>query len=82
MQLDLEGYATTLFPYVISQDPSDDGGWVVSLDWTPGVMRYQADRKFLGGRNVKGLRTLELSEIKSEQADEYRPRNGPKDMIQ
>eukprot|EP00520_Triparma_pacifica_P010107 CAMPEP_0118644142 /NCGR_PEP_ID=MMETSP0785-20121206/6773_1 /TAXON_ID=91992 /ORGANISM="Bolidomonas pacifica, Strain CCMP 1866" /LENGTH=408 /DNA_ID=CAMNT_0006535865 /DNA_START=219 /DNA_END=1445 /DNA_ORIENTATION=+ len=82
MQLDLEGYATALFPYCITQDAGDTGGWVVSLDWTPGKMRYQADRKFLGGRNVKGLRTLELSEVKSEQAEEYRPRKGPEDMRQ
>jgi hypothetical protein len=45
-------------------------------------MRYQADGKFLGGRNVKGLRTLELSEVKSEQAEEYRPRGGAEDMRQ
>ncbi|GMI48336.1 hypothetical protein TrCOL_g8830 [Triparma columacea] len=82
MQLDLEGYASTLFPFVINQDSKDEGGWVVSLDWTPGKMRYQADRKFLGGENVKGLRTLELSEVKAEQAEEYRPRGGPEDMRQ
>jgi len=84
MQLDLEGYATALFPHALDQDPKahDGNGWCVSLDWTPGKMRYQADRKFLGGKNVKGLKTLELSEVASEQAEQYRPKGGPEDMRQ
>jgi len=84
MQLDLEGYATVLFPHVLEQDSNkyDGNGWCISLDWTPGKMRYQADRKFLGGKSIKGLKTLELSEVASEQAEEYRPRGGPEDMRQ
>ncbi|GMH72927.1 hypothetical protein TL16_g06045 [Triparma laevis f. inornata] len=84
MQLDLEGYATVLFPHVLEQDSNkyDGNGWCISLDWTPGKMRYQADRKFLGGKLIKGLKTLELSEVVGDQAEEYRPRGGPEDMRQ
>jgi len=72
-----------MFPVRITQGREYEGkGWVVSLDWTPGETRYQVDRKFLAGAEMKGLRTLELSEVKAEQADEYRPRGSPEDMRQ
>ena len=56
--------------------------WVVSLDWTPGTMRYQVDSKMYGGRNLLGLRTLELSQVLATQAETYRPRDGGANMRQ
>ena len=83
MQVDLEGYATALFPFVLDQaDVVDESSWVVSLDWTPGKMRYQCDRKFLGGKQIKGLKTLELCEVAADQAQDYRPGGGPENMRQ
>jgi hypothetical protein len=84
MLLDLEGGATTLFPYVMDQDPAafDGMGWVTSLDWTPGNIRYQVDRKVHGGEKLLGLRTLEVSEVQKGDADTYRPRDGGRDMRQ
>jgi hypothetical protein len=84
MMLDLEGGATALFPHMIDQDPDafDGNGWVTSLDWTPGRIRYQVDRKVLGGTKIKGLKTLELSEVQGADADTYRPRDGGADMRQ
>jgi hypothetical protein len=85
MLIDLEGCASALFPYMIDQDPLAHGGdatWVTSLDWTPGRFRYQVDRKFLGGINIRGLKTLELSEVEADQADQWRPRDGGLDMRQ
>ena len=84
MLLDLEGRATVLFPYLLDQDPAafDGNGWVTSLDWTPGSMRYQVDRKTQGGAQLLGLRTLELSEVQSVDADTYRPRDGGAHMRQ
>jgi hypothetical protein len=78
MLLDLEGGATLLFPYEMEQDPRafEGNGWVTSLDWTPGNFRYQVDRKILGGRALRTLRTLELSEVQGADADQYRPRDG------
>lgn len=83
MMLDLEGGATVLFPYMMNQDTDvyDGFGWVTSLDWTPGKKRYQVDRK-VKGDNVLGLRTLELSEVQSADAEVYRPRDGGEDMRQ
>lgn len=82
--LDLEGYTTVLFPHAIEQDASAFNGqsWVISLDWTPGKFRYQVDRKFFNGAKIKGLKTLELSEVESGDADRWRPKKGPKDMQQ
>jgi hypothetical protein len=82
--LDLEGRATVLLPYLMDQDPDahPDSGWVVSLDWTPGMQRYQVDRKTKGGKDLLGLRTLELSEVQSADADTYRPRDGGRNMRQ
>ena len=62
--IDLDGGASVLFPHTIDQDPAafDGNGWVTSLDWTPGAIRYQADRKVNSGTKIKGLRSLELSE--------------------
>ena len=57
-------------------------GWVTSLDWTPGRIRYQVDRKVLGGTKLKGLRTLELSEVQGEDADRWRPKDGGSNMRQ
>jgi hypothetical protein len=85
MLLDLPGGATILFPYKLDQDPhnSDSSGWVSSIDWTPpGIMRYQVDRKVRSGVDLLKLRTLELSEVRSADADRYRPRDGGKDMRQ
>ena len=46
MLLDFEGGATVLLPHRLDQhdddDTDEDGfGWVTSLDWTPGRIRYQ-----------------------------------------
>lgn len=82
--LDLEGGATLLLPFQMDQDPTvhPDSGWVTSLDWTPGKFRFQVDRKINGGRGLLGLRTLELSEVQSADAQMYRPRDGGADMRQ
>eukprot|EP00555_Chaetoceros_dichaeta_P002066 CAMPEP_0198249508 /NCGR_PEP_ID=MMETSP1447-20131203/1021_1 /TAXON_ID=420782 /ORGANISM="Chaetoceros dichaeta, Strain CCMP1751" /LENGTH=489 /DNA_ID=CAMNT_0043934165 /DNA_START=30 /DNA_END=1499 /DNA_ORIENTATION=+ len=82
MLLDLEGGATALFPYKIDQDPNthSGNGWVTSLDWTPGRIRFQVDRKVMGGVKLRGLRTLELSEVEAESAEQWRPRDGGADM--
>jgi len=84
LMLDLEGRATALFPYLMDQDPEahDGGGWVFTLDWTPGTMRYQVDRKVKGGKKILGVKTLELSEVQSADAETYRPRDGGRDMRQ
>jgi hypothetical protein len=84
MLLDLEGGATVLLPYLLDQDPTAHGGegWVTSLDWTPGEIRYQVDRKVHGGDKLLGLRTLELSEVRQADAEQYRPRDGGRDMRQ
>ena len=58
------------------------GGWVVSLDWTPGKNRFQADRKTNSGKHLMGLRTLELTEVESASAANYRPQDGGQDMRQ
>jgi len=82
--LDLDGGATLLFPFVMDQDPSvhEESGWVTSLDWTPGKFRFQVDRKVNGGKGILGLRTLELSEVQSADAETYRPRDGGSNMRQ
>mmetsp|Transcript_34472 Transcript_34472/g.69632 ORF Transcript_34472/g.69632 Transcript_34472/m.69632 type:complete len:473 (+) Transcript_34472:1952-3370(+) len=84
MMLDLEGGATVLFPHTIDQDPEafNGNGWVTSLDWTPGRIRYQVDRKVLGGTKIKGLKTLELSEVQGADAKQYRPKDGGSNMRQ
>ena len=85
MMLDLEGGATLLLPYLMDQDPDahpDSLGWVTSLDWTPGEIRFQVDRKTNGGKDILGLRTLELSEVQSADAATYRPQDGGSDMRQ
>jgi len=84
MMLNLEGSATVLFPYQLDQDPRSfsGNGWVTSLDWSPGKIRYQVDRKVHGGEKMLGLRTLELSEVQSSQADQWRPKDGGQDMRQ
>lgn len=84
MLLDLDGKASVLFPYIIDQDPvaHNGEGWVHTLDWTPGNMRYQVDRKVNSGVNLLGLRTLELSEVQSIDAETYRPRDGGQNMRQ
>ncbi len=84
MLLDLDGYASVLFPYKIDQDSEahDGNGWVQSLDWSPGRIRFQADRKVLGGKKIRGLKTLELSEVEAEAAEQWRPRDDGQDMRQ
>jgi len=84
LMLDLEGRATVLLPYVMDQDPEAHGGtgWVSTLDWTPGVQRYQLDRKTKSGKDMLGLRTLELTEVQSADAAEYRPTDGGENMRQ
>ena len=63
-------------------DAFDGNGWVTSLDWSPGNIRYQVDRKVPGGKGLMGLRTLELSQVQGADADRYRPRDGGLDMRQ
>lgn len=97
MLLDFEGGATLLLPHRLEQHMDGDvdemvndlssssssgAGWVTSLDWTPGRIRYQVDRKVLGGKKLKGLRTLELSEVQGEDAERWRPRDGGSNMRQ
>lgn len=84
MLLDLAGGATVLFPYKIDQDPNlwNGNGWVASLDWTPGRIRYQLDRKMPGGNKLRGLKTLELTEVEGQEADKWRPKDGGSDMRQ
>lgn len=85
LSLDLEGRATVLLPYCMDQDPDvhpGSVGWVTSLDWTPGKLRYQLDRKVKSGKDVLGLRTLELSEVQGAEADIYRPNDGGENMRQ
>jgi hypothetical protein len=85
MKLDLEGGATLLFPYLMDQNPDTypNSGWVTSLDWTPaGLYRYQVDRKVNADKGILGLRTLELSEVASANAADWRPKDGGADMRQ
>lgn len=84
MMLDLEGGATVLFPHKIDQDPQahEGNGWVQTLDWCPGRLRYQADKKLKGGKEVRGLRTLELTEIQAADVEQWRPKDGGQDMRQ
>lgn len=92
MLVDLEGGASVLIPHTLDQtDANDDDDdddesifWVTSLDWCPppGRFRYQVDRKVHGGRNLLGLKTLELSEVQAQDADTYRPRDGGQNMRQ
>jgi len=92
MLLDFEGGATLLLPHRLDQYHPEEGtpmagttatsGWVTSLDWTPGNLRYQVDRKVLSGTKIKGLKTLELSEVQSGEADKWRPKDGGADMRQ
>jgi hypothetical protein len=88
--MDVEGGASLFFPHAMEQTANAFGtdsefykyNWVVSLDWTPSGKRYQVDRKFFGGAKSKGLKSLELSEVQALDADTYRPRKGPADMLQ
>jgi len=84
MLLDLAGQATVLFPFKLDQAPDsfEGHGWVTSLDWTPGNLRYQVDRKIKGGAELMCLRTLELTEVQGSDADRYRPRDGGENMRQ
>ncbi len=98
MLLQFEGGVTALLPHRLDQYESmtDDvdgstlflpegessPGWVTSLDWTPGPIRYQVDRKVMSGTKLKGLRTLELSEVRGEDADRWRPKDGGANMRQ
>ena len=83
MLLDFEGGATLLLPHRIDQMSDDnEPGWVTSLDWTPGKIRYQVDRKVMSGTKLKGLKTLELSEVQGEDADTWRPTDGGANMRQ
>ena len=84
LMLDVEGRATVLLPYLMNQDPDvyDGIGWVSTLDWTPGAQRYQLDRKTKAGKDMLGLRTLELTEVQSADAATYRPSDGGENMRQ
>ena len=44
--------------------------------------KKKKDRKVLGGKKLKGLKTLELSEVQGEDADRWRPRDGGANMRQ
>ena len=46
------------------------------------AMRYQVDCKVYGGDQLLGLRTLELSQVQSANAEVYRPRDGGENMRQ
>jgi hypothetical protein len=80
--MDLEGRATALIPFRMDQGEDALDGYVVSLDWTSGPVRYQVDRKIDSGRNLLRLKTLELSEVLGEDAETYRPRDGGQNMRQ
>jgi hypothetical protein len=80
--LELEGGATALIPFRMDQSEQAVHGYVVSLDWTAGSMRYQVDRKVDSGKNLLRLRTLELSEVLGADAATYRPRDGGENMKQ
>lgn len=84
LMLDLEGRATVLLPYLMDQDPTvhEGTGWVTTLDWTPGSQRYQLDRKTKPGKGILGLRTLELSEVQSADAQNWRPNDDGANMRQ
>lgn len=84
LMLDLEGGATVLLPYLMDQDPEVHAGigWVSTLDWAPGKLRYQLDRKTKSGKEILGLKTLELTEVQSADADTYRPTDGGANMRQ
>jgi len=84
MTLNLEGGATVLFPHKIDQDPSahDGNGWVQTIDWCPGRLRYQVDKKIKSGRELRGLKTLELTEILAADADQWKPNDDGSDMRQ
>ena len=84
MFLDLDGGASLLFPHTLKQDDADDSpkGYVTSLDWTPGRIRFQADRKIIAGNQLKGLKTLELTEVEADTADTWRPKDGGQNMRQ
>jgi len=84
VSLDLEGGATVLFPHKIDQDPEAHNGmgWVQTLDWCPGRLRYQADKKVKSGKELRVLRTLELSEVQSADVDKWRPNDDGTDMRQ
>eukprot|EP00979_Chaetoceros_neogracilis_P008451 scaffold1879_cov243-Chaetoceros_neogracile.AAC.6 len=84
MTLDLEGGATVLFPHKIDQDPEahNGNGWVQTIDWCPGRLRYQVDKKIKSGKEVRGLKTLELTEIQASDAEQWKPNDGGSDMRQ
>ena len=82
MLLDFEGGATVLLPHKLDQNTDDSLSWVTSLDKSFGKLRYQVDRKVLGGTKLKGLKTLELSEVQGEDAERWRPRDGGANMRQ
>jgi len=62
-----EGGLTVVFP---ARLPLEAKGFV-SMDWTAGTMRYQADRKF--PRLDGSLSTLELTEIQKQAASYFPP---------
>jgi len=84
MKLDLEGGATVLFPHKIDQDPEAHGGngWVQTIDWCPGRLRYQADKKIKAGKELRVLKTLELTEIQAADSNKWRPNDSGTDMRQ
>lgn len=87
MLLDFEGGATVLLPHRLDQyiggiENQAAFGWVTSLDWTPGRIRYQVDRKVMAGTKLKGLKTLELTEVEGDDADRWRPKDGGENMRQ
>ena len=74
MKMNLEGYASVIFPYKIHQDPEafDGNGWVQTIDWSPGRIRYQADRKVQVGAKIWELKTFEFTEDEADSADKRR----------
>jgi hypothetical protein len=71
MLLNLDGGATALFPYLMDQDPEahPGSGWFTSLDWTPGDLRFQVDRKVKvnGGKGLesrKGVGSVIFGDVR------------------
>lgn len=79
LSLDMQGGASLLIPFKLSAT-DDNSSYVTSLDWSPGRMRYQVDRKTLS--DGMSLKTLELCEVEKASSEKYRPTDGGENMRQ